>query len=526
MVMFVIKWRRKIMIARKFVYGGVIALMIASSALVVNAQSNTNSTHSNGLIATFEQLAQRFESAFSHFMQAAQATPQPTPQPAAKPTVAPTAQPTVQPTAVPQAPYIGVREEDTAKGITVREVITGSPADTAGLKVDDIIQSANGTALKNVMAFAQLILKMKPNDSLKLDVMRANKAMSLTVKVGSEDMNKAFVTPAATPYDGFVYNATDKSWHVFQLSDHSLLYSAGLRANDQITGFDGKMIAPADFQAYRDGLKADANIKLTVQTAGKANTITVPSAALKPLDAFAYNNNGLLIDVLPSGGAVAPNLDSLSHDMPVNAIAYDGKNWQVYSLVDGSALQSKGLQVNDQITTFNGKTYAPDAMRTWLGTMSDTASIKLTVERSGKAQSITVPAGDLTSLYLIGDKTSALFFGLPENGLKPDLGVDVTALTDAIAKAHQLKQTAGALVTTIQPNSVAAVAGIQMNDVITGISSKKIDAQHDLNSLLSTLKPGEAITLDVARGNKIMQLKATLPQPDVTGELPLLIPPL
>src|SRR6185503_2768389 len=117
------------------------------SALVVNAQSNTSSTHSSGLIGTVNQLAQRFEDVFGGFMQAAQATPQPTTQPAAQPTVAPTA----QPTAVPQAPYIGVRVEDTAKGITVRDVMDGSPAATAGLKVDDIIQKANGAAFKNVM---------------------------------------------------------------------------------------------------------------------------------------------------------------------------------------------------------------------------------------------------------------------------------------------------------------------------------------------------------------------------------------
>src|SRR5262245_13435696 len=137
MVRSIIKWRRKIMIARKFVYGGAIALIVASSSLVVNAQSNNSSTQSNGLIAQVNQLAQRFEGIFNHLgVVAAQATPQPTPQSAAKPTVAPTAQPTVQPTAVPQAPYIGVQAEDTDKGITVRQVIAGSPADTAGLKVD------------------------------------------------------------------------------------------------------------------------------------------------------------------------------------------------------------------------------------------------------------------------------------------------------------------------------------------------------------------------------------------------------
>lgn len=510
------------MIARKFVYGGVIAVLVASSALAVNAQSNSsNPNPSNTLPTNLNQLAQRFEGLFSDLAQAAKSTPQPT----AQPTVQPTAAPTVQPTAVPQSPYIGVQVEDTAEGVIVRSVIDGSPAATAGLKVGDIIQKANDETLKNVIMFAQMILKMKPDATLKLDVMRADKAMSISVKVGGQDPSKAFVIPSAAPYDGFMYNTTDKSWHVFQLSDHSLLYSAGLRTNDQITGFDGKMIAPADFQTYRNGLKADANVKLTVQTAGKSNTITVPGAALQTLNAFSTDNNGLLLDVLPAGKGIGPNLDSLSHTSPVNAIAYDGKNWQIYSLVDGSTLQSSGLQVNDQITAFNGIPYNPDSVRSWLASMNDTASVKLTVERNGKSQEITVPAGNLTDLYLMGDKSGALFFGLPETGVKPDFGVNAVALTDAIAKQHQLKQTAGALVTTIEPNSVAAAAGIKMNDVITAISSQNIDAQHDLNSLLDTFKPGDALTLDIARGDKTMQLKATLP-PDVTGELPLLIQPL
>ncbi len=514
------------MITRKFVYGGVIAVVVAGSALAVNAQPNTTPTHPTGITKSLNQLAQPFESVLGKFGFLALATPQATAQPATKPTTAPAAQPTAAPTAVPQAPYIGVRVEDTAKGITVRDVIAGSPAATAGLQIDDIIQKANGTTLNNVMAFAQAVLKMKPNDALKLDVMRASKAQTLNLKVGAEDKAKAFVMPAAMPYDGLTYDSTNKMWQIFQLSDHSLLYSAGLRSGDQITGFDGKMVAPADFQAYRDGLKADTNIKVTVKSAGKENTITIPGAALKTLDAFNYDNSGLLIDVLPAGNVSSPSLDSLSHVTPVNAIAYNGKNWQIYGLVDGSSLQKSGLQMGDQITQFNGKTYTPDTMRQWMGTVADTTTVKLTVERAGKAQTISVAAADLTSLYMIGDKTSALFFGMPENGYKPSLGLDAISLTDAIAKDRKLKQTTGALVTALQPKSVAATAGIQMNDVITAISSQKIDAQHDFNSLLSTLKPGEQITLDVARGDKTMQLKATIPQPDVTGEIPFLIQPL
>ncbi len=511
------------MITRKFVYGGVIAAVVTGSALVVNAQSNTTPSHPSGLSSSnFFQLVQRFDVGFGKFMFAqATATPQP-----AKPTPAPTAAPTVAPTAVPQSAYLGVRVEDTAKGIAVMDVIASSPADKGGLKIGDIIQKANGTAVKNVMEFAQAILKMKPDESLKLDVMRADKATALTIKLGGEDMTKAFKLPSMMPYDGMDYDAANKAWNVFQLSDHSLLYSAGLRSGDVITGFDGKIVAPADFQAYRDGLKADANIKLTVKSAGKEKSVTIPAASFKTLDDFNYNGNGLLIDVLPAGNVSSPKLDSLSHVTPINAIAYDGKNWQVYSVVDGSSLQKSGLQANDQITKFDGKAYDPQTMREWVAKLADTATIKLTVERGGKAQEISVPAADLTGLYLIGDKSSALFFGMPENGFKPTLGIEAVNLTDAIAKDRKLKLTTGALVTLLQPKSVAETAGLQKDDIITAISSQKIDAQHDFNSVISALKPGEQITLDVARGDKTVQLKATLPQPDVTGEIPLLIPPL
>lgn len=506
------------MITRKLVYGGVVAVMVAGSAWGVQAQNNTPATHSKGSVANFAQLAQQFQATFGHyFPMVAQATPQPTAQPAAKPAA--------QATPVPQAPYIGLRLEDTAKGVTVREVLSDSPAAAAGLKVDDIIQTANGTAIKNVTEFAGLLLKLKPDDSLKLDVMRADKAQALTVKVGSEDKANAFVMPAAMPYDGLSFDAMNKAWQVFQLSDHSLLYTAGLRTNDLITGFDGVMVAPADYQVYRDTLKADANVKLTLKSAGKDKTITVPGAALKSLDIFDYNSTGILIDVLPAGNVISPNLDQLLHVTPVDAIAYNGKNWQVYSLVDGSALQVAGLQVNDQISAIDGKAYTPDEMRKWLGSVADSTELKLTVERAGKAQEIKVSANDLAELYLIGDTNSALFFGMPNNGLMPTLGVGAVDLTDAIVKERKLKQTSGALVTSFEQRSAAESAGLQKDDIITAIGDKKIDAKNDFKSVIDALKPGETVTLDVIRGDKTMQFKATVPMPDVTGELPFLMRP-
>lgn len=77
------------------------------------------------------------------------------------------------------AEAIGVKE-----GILVAQVMKGSPADKAGLKVGDVIVEVNGKPIDKVRDLQFSIMKTKPGTEVELKVVRDGKKLSLRVKVG------------------------------------------------------------------------------------------------------------------------------------------------------------------------------------------------------------------------------------------------------------------------------------------------------------------------------------------------------
>lgn len=74
---------------------------------------------------------------------------------------------------------IGVKE-----GIIVAQVLKGSPADKAGLRVGDIIVKLNGRKLEDVRDLQLSIMKTKPGTEVVLTVIREGKEVDIRVKVG------------------------------------------------------------------------------------------------------------------------------------------------------------------------------------------------------------------------------------------------------------------------------------------------------------------------------------------------------
>jgi len=77
------------------------------------------------------------------------------------------------------AEAIGVKE-----GILVAQVMKGSPADRAGLKVGDIIVALNGRKLEDVRDLQLSIMKTKPGTEVTLTIIREGKKKEIKVKVG------------------------------------------------------------------------------------------------------------------------------------------------------------------------------------------------------------------------------------------------------------------------------------------------------------------------------------------------------
>jgi serine protease Do len=98
----------------------------------------------------------------------------------------------------------------------------------------------------------------------------------------------------------------------------------------------------------------------------------------------------------------------------------------------------------------------------------------------------------------------------------PYLGVRYIGITPDIAKQQNLPVTAGALVrgsdtgAAVAPNSPAAQAGVQAEDIITAVNSQAIDANHDLGTIISQFNVGQSVTLSVIRGGKTISVQVAL----------------
>lgn len=79
------------------------------------------------------------------------------------------------------------------------------------------------------------------------------------------------------------------------------------------------------------------------------------------------------------------------------------------------------------------------------------------------------------------------------------LGIEIQDVTQALADSFGLKQTAGALVSSVEQDSPAAETGIEAGDVIVKFAGNAITLSSELPPLVSATKPGAIATLLVWR---------------------------
>lgn len=72
----------------------------------------------------------------------------------------------------------------TTKGIVIGQVEPSSPAEKSGLKEYDVITELNGSEVSDVTSFRNAIASANPNDIVNIKVLREDKNISLSVKLG------------------------------------------------------------------------------------------------------------------------------------------------------------------------------------------------------------------------------------------------------------------------------------------------------------------------------------------------------
>jgi Do/DeqQ family serine protease len=108
-----------------------------------------------------------------------------------------------------------------------------------------------------------------------------------------------------------------------------------------------------------------------------------------------------------------------------------------------------------------------------------------------------------------------LEFGSVKRGL---LGVNILSVTPDIAKDYGLKDTSGALVTSVSVGSAAEKAGIQIEDVITAVNGREVSDAGQLRATIGVLRAGDEVRIGLVRDGNKRSFKATLGTMDLPQE--------
>jgi S1-C subfamily serine protease len=90
------------------------------------------------------------------------------------------------------------------------------------------------------------------------------------------------------------------------------------------------------------------------------------------------------------------------------------------------------------------------------------------------------------------------------------IGVEITSMNSELQAEYGFTVSSGAVVMSVISGTGAASAGVKQGDIIVGINGTAVTSAQDVSSIISALKPGDVIKLELVRGSKHFTIQVTL----------------
>ncbi len=94
------------------------------------------------------------------------------------------------------------------------------------------------------------------------------------------------------------------------------------------------------------------------------------------------------------------------------------------------------------------------------------------------------------------------------------LGIGIQSVNQALAESFGLKTAGGALISSVEKNSPAELAGLKSGDVIIEINGERVQDSSDLPPRVAAIKPGNAAHLKIWRKNEVRDVDVKVGQVD------------
>ena len=170
-----------------------------------------------------------------------------------------------------------------AKGAVVVEVTPGSPAEKAGLQVEDVVVAADGHQVQDNGDLSRYIASKAPGVTVKLELLREGAQKMVTVTLGTfpdepeakaadEQANKLGMTLrdlSPELAERLDLPRSTKGAVVMEVEAGEPAETAGLQRGDVIVGVNGSAVdGVSSFQKVIDAARADGMARLRVRNAG------------------------------------------------------------------------------------------------------------------------------------------------------------------------------------------------------------------------------------------------------------------
>ncbi len=284
------------------------------------------------------------------------------------------------------------------------------------------------------------------------------------------------------------------------------IVSAKSRSNVGLADYEDFIQTDA---AINPGNSGGALINLEGELVGINTAIVTRSGGFQgigfavPINLAKYVMNSLIKYGKVERGFLGVYIQDIDENM-ARAMGLPGTDGALVSQVgeDGPAKEA-GIKDGDVILELNGEKIKNSShLRNQVAATAPGTKVKLKIWRDGKEKTITVKLG-----ILDGGKAERR----STEEVQSLFGFTIATLNSDLAEKYGLERDLeGVVVTSMEPSSPAARAGIREGDVITDVNRKEIKNAKQFSEVAKKLKKGDSVFLRVMRGNRSFFVAFTL----------------
>ncbi len=329
-------------------------------------------------------------------------------------------------------------------------------------------------------------------------------------------------TQAARPFLGVRLADGDNGVEVVAVGESSPAEAAGIEVGDILTHIgDTEVTTAAEAADAIAALAAGDVVSITVERDGEEQTLEATLAEIPEM---------VTVTVRPGSGhgTHGGRIEGVIERLGGSNFAYDSETdqWTVSDIAEDSPLYESGLRAGDVITAVNGEALDQEGLMSLLGTLRQSDTLTLTIERDGDSQDVDVAIQDLFSfdrmpqMFQFGGRHDLQGMFQQRFGAQGGrLGLSFLPLDEDTAAENDVAVTEGALVMEVTADSPAAEAGLEAGDVITAVNGEAVNEEWTLRNRIAAYEAGDVLTLDVLRGDETLQLEVTLGEPEMAASM-------